>query len=99
MWIHLIASLYSLHFEAEIMNYMIREQLLKRTKLSAFLLNTGGKKKTSMRNSSLTHHFSRLLYVLKLCMNNPSQMNVTTPALNLRTCAAFSRFNAETQIF
>lgn len=45
MWIHLIASLYRLHFEAEIMNYMIREQLLKRTKLSAFLLNTGGEKK------------------------------------------------------
>lgn len=45
MWIHLIASLYRLHFEAEIMNYMIREQLLKRTKLSAFLLKTGEKKK------------------------------------------------------
>lgn len=45
MWIHLIASLYRLHFEAEIMNYMIREQLLKRTELSAFLLNTRGKEK------------------------------------------------------
>lgn len=44
MWIHLIASLYRLRFEAEIMNYMIREQFLKRRKLSAFLLNTGGEK-------------------------------------------------------
>lgn len=94
MWIHLIASLYRLHFDAEIMNYSDQRAAFKENKTQCLFIKYWGggekkKKTTSMRNSPLTHHFSRLVYVLKLCMKNPSKVNVTTPTPEFSNLCSF----------
>lgn len=52
-----------------------------------------------MRNSPLTHHFSRLVYVLKLRVNNPSKVNRTLPTLEFKNLCSFTRFEISTQIY